>query len=76
MLGALVALFSCSSMVVIAHEVSYVIQTPSEVGTASKQAIKHFILRVDVLLAVAQRFNVRAILAISCLPLNSDRSSL
>ncbi|KAL1719716.1 hypothetical protein EV715DRAFT_198290, partial [Schizophyllum commune] len=57
MLGALVALFSCSSMVVIAHEVSYVVQTPSEVGTASKQAIKHFILRVDVLLAVAQRFN-------------------
>ncbi|KAI4517210.1 hypothetical protein K525DRAFT_211421 [Schizophyllum commune Loenen D] len=57
MLGALVALFSCSSMVVIAHEVSYVVQTPSEVGTASKQAIKPFILRVDVLLAVAQRFN-------------------
>ncbi|KAL1669010.1 hypothetical protein GGF50DRAFT_45219 [Schizophyllum commune] len=58
MLGALVALFSCSSMVDIAHEVSYVVQTPSEVGTASKQAIKPFILRVDVLLAVAQRFNV------------------
>ncbi|KAL1756299.1 hypothetical protein FB107DRAFT_211584 [Schizophyllum commune] len=57
MLGALVALFSCSSMVVIAHEVSCVVQTPSEVGTALKQAIKHFILRVDVLLAVAQRFN-------------------